>query len=316
MSATTQAVQTIEEQFENTDVTVDRADIEARLDTLVHEYQVPADEAKRSVINTLLDTNDIDRNAFYGQTVGSGNDQVGCGEIDEADQWVDVQAQVVDLWEPNSDKIAQVGLLGDESGTVKFVAFETSNLVTLDEGASYQLENVVTDEYNGRYSVKLNRTTDITPLEDVIDVADRTVTREGMIVAIQPGSGLIKRCPREDCTHVLDSGRCSQHGDVQGEFDLRIKAVLDDGQTAHDILFDQTQAETIMDMTLEEAIELAMDALDTEVVADQIEDHLVGRYLEVEGPEIGRYVVVNEASERAGPTMDEIDALRTVSDEQ
>jgi replication factor A1 len=309
MSATTDAVETIEAQFENSAVDVDTADIKTRLDTLVHEYQVPAEEARRSVVNSLLDDNDIDRNAFYGQS-SSNNEQVGCGEIDEDEQWINVQAQVVELWEPNSEKIAQVGLLGDDTGTVKFVAFETSNLPTLAEGDNYHLENVVTDKYEGRYSVKLNRTTEITLLEDVIDVADRETTRAGMVVAIQPGSGLIKRCPTEDCTRVLDSGRCGEHGDVEGEFDLRIKAVLDDGQTASDLLFDQEQTEAIMEMSLEAAIERAMDALDTQVVADHIEAQLVGRYLEVEGPEIRRYLLVNEMSERGAPTTDEIDALQ------
>jgi replication factor A1 len=313
MSATTDAVETIEAQFENSAVDVDTADIKTRLDTLVHEYQVPAEEARRSVVNSLLDDHDIDRNAFYGQS-SSSNEQVGCGTIDEDEQWVDVQAQVVDLWEPNSEKIAQVGLLGDDTGTVKFVAFETSNLPPLEEEMSYQLENVVTDEYQGRYSVKLNRTTEITPLEEVVDVADRETTCAGMVVAIQPGSGLIKRCPDADCTRVLDSGRCSEHGDVEGEFDLRIKAVLDNGQDASDVLFDQAQTEAIMEMNLEEATELAMDALDTKVVQDHIEEHLVGRYLAVEGPEIGRYVLVNEANAPDEPTAAKIAALRAASE--
>jgi replication factor A1 len=308
MSATTD-VQTIEAQFENTDIDVDTADIKTRLETLVHEYQVPAEEARRSVVNSLLDDHDIDRNTFYGQS-SSSNEQVGCGEIKEADQWVDVQAQVVELWEPNSEKIAQVGLLGDESGTIKFVSFVTSDLPTFEEGHNYQLTNVVTDKYEGRYSVKLNRTTEITPLEEAIDIADRETTRCGMVVAIQPGSGLIKRCPHDDCTRVLDSGYCSEHDDVEGEFDLRIKAVLDDGQTTGDILFDQEQTEAIMDMSLEEATERVMDTLDTDVIVTQMADQLIGHYLEVEGPEVGRYLLVNEASECSAPTADEIDALR------
>jgi hypothetical protein len=67
-------------------------------------------------------------------------------------------------------------------------------------------------------------------------VDDNERTMEGALVDIKDGSGLIKRCPDEDCTRVIRNGRCSEHGDVSGEFDLRIKGVLDDGEQAQDAL--------------------------------------------------------------------------------
>ena len=124
--------------------------------------------------------------------------------------------KLVDLWDPRSDSISQVGLLGDESGTIKFVAFETSELEQLDEGQCYELSNVVTDEYQGTYSVKLNRTTAITAIDEEIEVGDNSETVEGALVDVQSGSGLIKRCPKEGCTRVLQNGRCAEHGEVDG----------------------------------------------------------------------------------------------------
>ncbi|ERG88322.1 MAG: hypothetical protein J07HX5_00466, partial [halophilic archaeon J07HX5] len=53
---------------------------------------------------------------------------------------------MADPWEPGHDSISQVGLLGDESGTIKFVAFDTSDLPELAAEAGYALGNVVTDE--------------------------------------------------------------------------------------------------------------------------------------------------------------------------
>ena len=117
--------------------------------------------------------------------------------------------KVVDLWEPRSDAVAQVGLLGDESGTIKFTKWSKSDLPTLEEGAVYDLRNVVTDEYEGRFSVKLNRTTTIEELDEEIEVGDDDLTIEGALVDIQSGSGLIKRCPEDDCTRVLQNGRCN-----------------------------------------------------------------------------------------------------------
>ena len=92
-------------------------DIQERLTTLVDEYRVPRDEARRSVMSTYLSDSDVDRDEVSSE---NGNPQVDLEEIDEAEQWVDITAKVADLWEPRSDSIAQVGLLGDETGTIKF----------------------------------------------------------------------------------------------------------------------------------------------------------------------------------------------------
>ncbi|PSP87729.1 replication protein A [Halobacteriales archaeon QS_4_69_34] len=229
-------------------------------------------------------------------------------EIDTDEEWIDVTATVVELWEPRSEAVAQVGLLGDESGTKKFVAFETSELPALEEGGVYRLSNLVTDEYEGSFSVKLNRTTEIEELDREMEVGDDAISVEGALVDVQSGSGLIKRCPEEGCTRVLQNGRCSEHGEVEGEFDLRIKAVLDDGNAVHETIFDRETTEALTGIDLAEAKEMAMDALDTTVVADEIEDALLGRYYRVEGPEFGRYVLA-DAFERLGEPADTEETL-------
>ena len=295
MSELRQEAEAIAEQFSD-HLDVDADEIEERLENLVNEYRVPLDEARRSVTNSYLDDAGMERDAL-GR---SGSEQVLVNDIDQDERWVDLRVKLVDLWEPRSDSISQVGLLGDESGTIKFVAFETSDLPKLEEGQAYGLSNVVTDEYEGNYSVKLNRTTQITELDEEIEVGDNAETVEGALVDIQSGSGLIKRCPEEDCTRVLQNGRCSEHGQVEGEFDLRIKGVLDDGVTVTEVIFDREATEELTGMTLEEAKDMAMDALDTTVVAEEMADGLLGRYYRVTGPTFGRYVLVDE-QEEPGP---------------
>lgn len=287
----------IAEQFsDHLDVGVD--EIEERLQNLVEEYRVPVDEARRSVINHYLDEAGLERDDI---ATGGGSQAVLVADIDQDEQWVDLTVKVVDLWDPGHDSIAQVGLVGDESGTIKFVSFETSDLPELEEEKVYSLKNVVTDEYQGNFSVKLNRTTTITELDEDIEVGDDSVTVEGALVDIQSGSGLIKRCPEEGCTRVLQNGRCSEHGQVEGEFDLRIKAVLDDGTEVHEVIFNQEMTEDLTGVTLEEAKEMAMDALDTTVVAEEMSESILGRYYGVTGPTLGRYVLANEVEELTGP---------------
>ncbi|WP_049984035.1 replication factor A [Halorubrum sp. BV1] len=292
MSELRQEAEAIAEQFSD-HLDVAPADVEERLETLVDEYRVPLDEASRSVTNSYLEDAGMERDEL-GR---GGSESVLVNEIDADEQWVDVRVKLVDLWEPRSDSISQVGLLGDESGTIKFVAFETSELPELDEGACYELSNVVTDEYEGSYSVKLNRTTQITEIDEAIEVGDNAETVEGALVDIQSGSGLIKRCPEDDCTRVLQNGRCSEHGQVDGEFDLRIKGVLDDGETVTEVIFDREATEDLTGMTLEAAKDMAMDALDTTVVAEEMADDVLGRYYRVTGPTFRRYVLVDEMEE-------------------
>ena len=286
----------IHEQFaDHLDVTVE--EVTERLDTLVNEYKVPISEARRSVTNTYLDEAGMEREDI---SQGGGNDRVEAADIDSPEQWVDLTAKVVDLWDAQSDAVAQVGLLGDETGTVKFTKWSKSDLPALEEGQVYDLRNVVTDEYQGRFSVKLNRTTVIEELDEDIEVGDDAIEVEGALVDIQSGSGLIKRCPEEDCTRVLQNGRCSEHGEVEGEFDLRIKGVLDDGTDVHEVIFDKEATEGLTGIGLEQAKEMAMDALDTSVVADEMREKTLGRYYRVVGPTLGRYVLANETDHLVG----------------
>jgi len=286
----------IAEQFSD-HLDVEEDEVEERLHNLVEEYRVPIEEARRSVINSYLEEAGLERDEI-GR---GGNDEVHLADIDQDEQWIDVTAKVVELWEPRSDSIAQVGLLGDESGRTKFVAFETSDLPKLEEDAVYRLGNVVTDEYQGNFSVKLNKTTSIEELDEDIEVGDDSITVEGALVDIQSGSGLIKRCPEEGCTRVLQNGRCSEHGDVEGEFDLRIKGVLDDGEEVYEVIFGRDVTEDLTGVTLEEAQQMAMDALDTTVVVDEMREDLLGTYYRVSGPELGRYVLADDIERLTEP---------------
>jgi len=287
-----QTAEQIAERFsEHAEVSVD--DVEERLENLVNEYKVPMEEARRSVTNHFAKETGVSRDELGSE----GSEQASVGEIDTPEEWMTLEVKVVELWEPSSDSIAQTGLVGDDTGTVKFTSWAKSDVPTLEEDATYRLENVVTDEFQGRMSIKLNSSTDVEETDAEIEVGDQEIEVEGALVAIQSGSGLIKRCPEDDCTRVLQNGRCSEHGEVEGEFDMRIKGVLDDGNETHDVLLDREATERVTGIEMEEAKQEAMDALDTSVVTDRMKSLLVGRYFRVEGPQIGRYVLADEVEE-------------------
>lgn len=157
-------------------------------------FDVPLDEAERSVVRRVLDEADVVPETLPEEiaTLGgfssgpSGFSRTLVGEVDQGDEWVDVRVEVVDLWEPHSETIAQVGLVGDESGTIKFVNWASGDLPRLEEGESYRIESAVTDEYEGRFSITLNSATQISSAEEPVA---GTAAHKGAIVAVQPGSG-------------------------------------------------------------------------------------------------------------------------------
>ncbi|WP_449404924.1 replication protein A [Halococcus sediminicola] len=280
-----------------------------RLENLVtDEY-----EGRFSVkLNRTTSIEEVDEEIDVPESGGTSEERE-IAEIDAPEEWIDLTAKVTQLWEPRSESVGQVGLLGDPTGTTKFTKWAKSDLPELEEGEVYRLSNLVTDEYEGQFSVKLNRTTGIEQVDEEIEVGDDSTTVEGALVDVQRGSGLIKRCPEEDCTRVLQNGRCSEHGEVEGEFDLRVKAVIDDGNEVHETIFDEEATEELAGVTLDEAKEMAMDALDTSVVADEISGKILGSYYRVKGPTFRRYVLANEFERLSEPADAEETLIRARS---
>lgn len=209
-------------------------------------------------------------------------------------KWATVKAKVIQLWENSHESIEQAGLLGDKTGVIKFTNWASSELPDLEEGKSYVLKNVLVNEWGGKAQVQLNRSSSIEELDEEIEVRSSTFTYFGAMVDIQTGSGLIKRCPQ--CKRALVKGACAEHGKVKGEYDLRIKAVLDSGTSTQDALINRELTEEIAGISLDSAISMAADALDPGVVLDKLRHELVGRYYTVTGHKLDRYILVESIS--------------------
>jgi replication factor A1 len=264
-------------------------EIEQKLDLLVNQYKVPEDEARRTVYNQYARDLKLQK-----PQAGGDAELVKFKDINKDGLWIALNAKVVQLWESDKSSISQVGLLGDETGIIKFVAFSKSELPLLEEGKSYHFSKLVTDSWQGRFSVKLNKATIITPIDDV-ETGGSETTMTGAIVDVQSGSGLIKRCP--ECNRPLNKGVCVDHGKQDGEYDLRVKAVLDDGRTAQDIILNQEMTYQVTGIDVKIAKKMAMDAVDPAVVLDEIKRILLGKYFTVRGRVAGgRYLLVNEMS--------------------
>ena len=81
------------------------------------------------------------------------------------EKWVNLEATVLQLWDNNHPAIRQVGILRDDTGIVKFVSWNISNLPRIEEGVTYRFKAMPVTEYEKQYSVAMVATTEIERLE-------------------------------------------------------------------------------------------------------------------------------------------------------
>ena len=79
------------------------------------------------------------------------------------------------------------------------------------------------------------------------------------------------------------------------------------------MIFDQEATEELTGIALAEAKEMAMDALDTTVVADEMREKALGVYSRVTGPTLGRYLLVDEMERLDGPVDAEATLIKARS---
>jgi len=206
-----------------------------------------------------------------------------------------IRAKVVQEWDASHERMLQSGLLGDETGTIKFVIWKEPGKETLVPGAVYLIFYAQVDEFNGRLSLNLNSAL-IMQEEGDIPVSGGESAFRGAIVHIAPGSGIIKRCPVEGCNRALSrQNYCPVH-EIQPNFryDLRIKGWLDDGERTHNILLQRDAVEALTGITLEQAKEIAENnPLGMDEVFLQMRDAVLGRYILCRGREIENRLLVN-----------------------
>ncbi len=107
-----------------------------------------------------------------------------------------IRAKVIQEWDTSHERMLQSGLLGDETGTIKFVIWKEEGKEKLAVGSVYNIFYALVDEFNSRLSLNLNTATILQDDSDIA-VSSGDTTVRGAIVHIAPGSGLIKRCPVE-----------------------------------------------------------------------------------------------------------------------
>jgi replication factor A1 len=124
--------------------------------------------------------------------------------------------------------------------------------------------------------------------ENVVSVEDLerrggapSVAVQGIVIEVREGSGLVFRC--NECRRVVRKGTCAIHGRVESTPDLRVKAVVDDGTGSLSVVMGREITEELLSKSLEEAMAIAQESFDSEVVRDLLVDRLVARPVKVVG---------------------------------
>ncbi|GAB7015497.1 hypothetical protein [Methanogenium cariaci] len=215
-----------------------------------------------------------------------------------------VRVKMLDNWEVRSDRMFQTGLVGDETGRMKFVIWKNrdgnADETALKEDKVYSIYYAGVDEYNERYSLNLSGATifeeEGADIEIGSDARNETIT--GAIVQMSAGSGLIKRCRVAGCNRALSRQNFCPVHEMQQEFryDLRITGVVDDGITAKNVIIQREAVEKATGLTLEKAIEIAeISPLGPDDVFMQFHERLMGRYISCTGPDIDGTILVSDA---------------------
>jgi replication factor A1 len=205
---------------------------------------------------------------------------------------VEVERKTIDGRDGETEILS--GVLGDETARLPFTDWDPHAEVGEDE--SVRIEDVYVREFRGVPSVNVTEFSTVEPVGDVdvSDSASRMTVAEavaaggvfdvelvGNVIEVRDGSGLVQRCP--ECGRVVQNDQCRSHGAVDPEDDMRVKAILDDGTDSVTAVLGRDLTEAVYGGTLEEALEHARDAMDREVVTEEIAAELVGREYRVRG---------------------------------
>ncbi|MCU0860967.1 MAG: single-stranded DNA-binding protein [Methanomassiliicoccales archaeon] len=248
----------------------------------------------------------------YGPSVAKVADlQEGMNSVTITAKVLQVETRKIET--QDGPKTVYSGMMADETGRVQFSSWHDFNLkkdeVVRIQGAYVRSwrgipqlnfgERGLVERVPGHFPADLDlyrsNPRSIDELERVGGAFDVLVL--GTVVDIKKGSGLIQRCPQ--CNRLVQNKLCRLHGKVEGQYDLRIKAVVDDGAGAITAVLNKEITEELVGITLEQAIKEAKEAMDPEVVMEKVEERLLAKPMEVRGNVIsddyGLMMIVSEA---------------------
>ncbi len=188
------------------------------------------------------------------------------------------------------------GIMADETGKVSFTCwgvakFKEGDIVKVNSGylrkwrgmpqLNFDAAAVEKSKEKMPSSVDLEKPAAITVdyLSRVGGMVDAAIN--GVILDVREGSGLVFRCP--ECNRALQKNICRVHGEQEGKPDLRIKAIVDDGTGALNVIMNKDITERLLGKSLDKCLKEATKAMDQGIIKDQLFNRLVAKPVCVTG---------------------------------
>ena len=118
-------------------------------------------------------------------------------------------------------------------------------------------------------------------LDELSSGASRVgISTQGTIVSIREDSGIIYRCP--ECRRVLRDGECAIHGAQNGNMDVRLRMVLDNGKSTISLIVNKSATESLLGMSQADISSNVSENGSMQFIQD-LRERLLGRELLANG---------------------------------
>ncbi len=187
------------------------------------------------------------------------------------------------------------GILADETAKIRFTSWKDFGL---NEGDVIKIKGGYIRKWRGAPQLIFDENAEVEKLDEEIIIEEKPIPLykvvnagggidlciEGVILEIRKDSGIIFRCPK--CNRRIKNGICEEDGNVEGMPDLRIRALVDDGTGAVDVILNRELSEKLLKKTLEEYMNIAKEAMDYGIVYEEILDKLIAKPIRIKGDSI------------------------------
>lgn len=263
--------------------------VEPRVTSWQDEYELHITSNSR-VISPTVQT----------QRHGEHSESIELKALTPGERALTVSGTIVDVDEdeqnrPTNSRPQKTGTIADHTARLPFADWH--GYTSIVPGSRILIENAYVKEYQGFPTVNLTQFSTITtrpdagsippvPSLDTLQAVEVTgslydVRLVGTVIDLHDGTGLIQRCSA--CHRKMHNQECRTHGAHEFEYDLRTRAVLDDGTHVITLNCGTKMSETLYGGTIDEAIEVAHKTMDTTIIGNQMAARLLGQRVAVRG---------------------------------
>jgi len=209
-----------------------------------------------------------------------------------------IEGKVVKVFDSDAEKIASTGIIGDETGTIKYTIWQSNApKINIEEGKCYRMERTLTSLYNDKLSIIANDS--VKEIKRDIEVKSNEREIIGIVANVkEKNSGIVHRCKVADCKRLLDRRMmCDAHGkQIDYDSELRVSCIVDDGKDTFYATIKQDAIEKIVGFNFDYAQEfLKNNPIGNEELYAKIVDEIIGKYYKFKCIDFGTNLVVIDA---------------------